>query len=406
MSALGSGGRIIDLKYLTLNDGIGNTDGMQLMKVHIHLAYGYGEANWSRKFDDGRLIGVNERMPYGYRHAEPLVSTMTASVDHPEGRLRRLARLGTRAILGFDFVHAWRNRAAICDADIVWTHTESQHLAISQLFTSLRLDRAARPKLLAQSVWLMDHWTRFSTPRRAYFRRLLAQADILTFHSRENLAMARTRLPDRRNELVLFGINATEQHSPHRAPVDAAQLLIAVGNDAHRDWPTLIAAVARHPGWRLRIVSTVASKALATGVPNVEIAGVGDNDALKALYRQATIAIVPLLPNAHASGITVLQEAALNGVAAIASDVGGLRDYFDEACVTYCTGSDVDALERAIETLIADPERRYRQAIAAQARMGPDGLSSYAYAMRHVEISRMLLDEEPGPPRLATASAG
>lgn len=376
------------------------------MKVHIHLAYGFGEANWSRKFDDGRLIGVNERMPYGYRHAEPLVAAMTASVDHREGQLGRLARLGTRAILGFDFVHAWRNRTAIRAADIVWTHTESQHLAVSQLFTILRLDRAARPKLLAQNVWLMDRWPRFSAPRRAYFRRLLAQADILTFHSRENLAIARTQLSDRRSELVLFGISAAEQHSPQRAPVDVPHLIIAVGNDVHRDWPTLIAAVARHPSWRLRIVSTVASKALAAGVPNVEIAGVGDNEALKALYRQATIAIVPLLPNAHASGITVLQEAALNGVAAIASDVGGLRDYFDDACVTYCTGSDVSALERAIGTLIADPERRYRQAVAAQARMGPEGLSSYAYAMRHVEISRMLLDENSGPPRLATASEG
>jgi glycosyltransferase involved in cell wall biosynthesis len=380
------------------------TGGKRLMKVHIHLAHGFGEANWSRKFDDGDLIGVNERTPYGYRHAETLVGSVTSSIDHSESRLRRLGRLGIRAILGFDFVHAWRNRAAIRASDVVWTHTESQHLAISQLFTVLRLDRAARPKLLGQTIWLMDHWKHFSGLRRAYFRRLLAQADILTFHSQENLQMAQTRLPHRRSELVLFGINAAEQHPPVRTPAHATELLIAVGNDIHRDWPTLITAVARHPDWQLRIVSTVCPKSLAEGVTNVEIAGVDDNNALKALYRQASIAIVPLMSNAHASGITALQEAALNGVAAIASDFGGLRDYFDDDCVTYCTGGDVDALEGAIGALIADPERRYRQAVAAQARMGPDGLSSYAYALRHVEISRMLLDEEPGPNRFAIAA--
>lgn len=361
------------------------------MKIHIHLAYGFGEANWRRKFDDGRLIGINERAPYGYRHAEPMVAAMTTSIDHPEGRFRRLARLGIRAILGFDLVHAWRNRQAICAADVVWTHTESQHLAISQIFVAQRLDRGARPKLLAQSVWLMDRWDRFSGVRRAYYRRLIRQADILTFHSRLNLAMARTRFPDRRSELMLFGINAADQYPPVRAQADDPQLIIAVGNDVHRDWPTLIEAVARHPDWRLRIVSTACPKALANGRPNIEIAGVSSNDALKALYRQATIAVVPLLPNAHASGITVLQEAALNGVAAIASDVGGLRDYFGDDCLTYCASGDAGELERAVGTLLSDPDGRYRQAVAAQARMGSAGLSSYAFARRHVEISKELM---------------
>jgi glycosyltransferase involved in cell wall biosynthesis len=366
-----------------------------IMKVHVHLAYGFSEDRWGRRFDSGQLIGVNERDPYGYRHAAPMVEAMTSSVDHPEGRFGRLVRLGLRAVLGFDFLHAWRNRAAIRAADVVWTHTESQHLAISQVFALQRVAPADQPRLLAQSVWLMDRWARLSGLRRAYFRRLLRRADVLTFHSRENLALARTRLADRPSELVLFGINASEQTPPVRGRAGEPQLIIAVGNDVHRDWPTLIQAVARHPDWRLRIVSTKCPAALAEGIANVEIAGVGTNDDLKALYRQATIAIVPLLPNAHASGITVLQEAALNGVAAIASDVGGLRDYFADDSVTYYPSGDAGALERAIDRLLSDPEARYAQAVAAQRRMGPDGLSSYAFARRHVEISRALVARAP-----------
>ena len=364
------------------------------MKVHVHLAYGFGEDRWGRRFDSGELIGVNERDPYGYRHAMPMVEAMTKSVDHPEGKFGRLVRLGLRAVLGFDVLHAWRNRKAIRAADVVWTHTESQHLAVSQVFALQRLAPAERPKLLAQSVWLMDGWDRLSGLRRTYYRRLMRSADILTFHSRENLALARQRLADRPSELVLFGINASEQAPPVRGQAGEPQRIIAVGNDVHRDWPTLIQAVARHPDWRLRIVSTKCPPALAEGIANVEIAGVDNNDDLKALYRQATIAIVPLLPNAHASGITVLQEAALNGVAAIASDVGGLRDYFDTDSVTYYASGDVEALERAIDGLLSDPEARYAQAVSAQRQMGPDGLSSYAFARRHVEISQSLVDNQ------------
>ena len=360
------------------------------MKVHVHLAYGFGEARWGRRFDDGQLIGVNERDAYGYRHAAPMVGAMTSSVDHPEGRFGRLVRLGFRAVLGFDFLHAWRNRAALRAADVVWTHTESQHLAVSQVFALQRVPRARQPKLLAQSVWLIDRWDRLSALRRAYYRRLIRRADVLTFHSRDNLAMAATRLPGTRRELVLFGINAATITPPVRDPA-GAPLIISVGNDVHRDWPTLIAAVARHPDWRLRIVSTKCPPALAEGIANVEIAGVSTNSELTALWRQATIAVVPLSPNAHASGITVLQEAALNGVAAIASDVGGLRDYFDADSVSYYPSGDVDALERAIAHLLGDAGARYAQAVAAQRRMGPEGLSSYAFARRHVEISQTLV---------------
>ena len=67
------------------------------MKVHVHLAYGFGEDRWGRRFDSGELIGVNERDRYGYRHAMPMVEAMTKSVDHPEGKFGRLVRLGLRA---------------------------------------------------------------------------------------------------------------------------------------------------------------------------------------------------------------------------------------------------------------------------------------------------------------------
>ena len=65
--------------------------------------------------------------------------------------------------------------------------------------------------------------------------------------------------------------------------------------------------------------------------------------------------------------------------------------------MTYYASGDVDGLERAIDGLLSDPEKRYAQAVAAQHRMGPDGLSSYAFARRHVEISQSLVGETRPP---------
>jgi glycosyltransferase involved in cell wall biosynthesis len=93
----------------------------------------------------------------------------------------------------------------------------------------------------------------------------------------------------------------------------------------------------------------------------------------------------------HASGITVLAEAALSGVPVIASDTGGLRSYFSAREVKYVPVGDFLALRHAIRALADDDNLRFRLACAAQERILSDDLSSKAYAMRHREISNRLL---------------
>jgi hypothetical protein len=98
-----------------------------------------------------------------------------------------------------------------------------------------------------------------------------------------------------------------------------------------------------------------------------------------------------LRANMHASGITVLAEAALSGVPVIASDTGGLRSYFSGREVKYVPVGDLLALRHAIRALGDDDNLRFRLACAAQERILSDDLSSKAYAMRHREISDRLL---------------
>jgi glycosyltransferase involved in cell wall biosynthesis len=101
-----------------------------------------------------------------------------------------------------------------------------------------------------------------------------------------------------------------------------------------------------------------------------------------------------LKPNLHASGITVLGEAAIWGVPIVATDTGGLRAYFPAEEVFYIPGGDPLVLRKAILKLAADDALRFALAKRAQERMKSGFLSSRAYAKRHAELSRALLAAE------------
>jgi glycosyltransferase involved in cell wall biosynthesis len=369
-----------------------NTLAKRPIQVFVHLAYGYGAQSWERRWKDGNILGINELLPYGYYRAETMGCAVTHSQDRSESLSGKIFRLGLRVVLGFDLIHAWRNFDHMKDADVIWTHTESQFLAILLLF---RLKRGARrPKLIAQSVWLFDQWHRFSAPRQWLFSSLIRGADILTVLSPSNLAIAKRLFPKVRSELVLFGIAADAKVEPTRHPVKKPLNIISLGNDVHRDWDLLIGAVASHPDWTLKIASQKVKPSAIANASNVEIVSLNTNDEIFALYRSADLLVLAIKPNFHASGITVLEEAALLGVPIICSDTGGLRAYFSDPEVCFVPSQDTVALEGAIQKLADDPDARLALARAAQARMGPTGLSSESYVRRHVEISRELLARE------------
>jgi hypothetical protein len=100
------------------------------IKVFVHLAHGFGAQSWARRWKDGKILGVNDPLPYGYCRADTMGCAVRHSEDRHETALGKLFRLGIRAILGFDLIHAWRNFDGIRSADVVWTHTESQFLSI------------------------------------------------------------------------------------------------------------------------------------------------------------------------------------------------------------------------------------------------------------------------------------
>lgn len=367
-----------------------NMDTDSKIRVFVHLARGFGRRAWKQRRDRGEIVGINHDDPYGYRQAEEMGCTVEQSEDCAEGPLSRGLRLAVRAMLGFDLIHAWRNREQMFAADVVWTHTESQ--ALSVLFLRrLRPFSKPRVKVIAQTVWLIDSWDSYSRIRRAFYRGLIEQADVLTFLSMSAVARARELFPGVEVEFVKYGIRLDpsvakidrEDHKPIR--------ILSMGNDRHRDWATLVAAIQDNPRYVAKVATSAGNARRFANVENITTERASTNDDLMALFRWADLVVVPLVDNAHASGITVIEEAVLCGIPVICTDVGGLRDYFSSEEVTYVAPEDPSAICSAIEELAKDRERRRVKALRALLRMKDGEVNSRSFVSQHVELSNRLL---------------
>jgi glycosyltransferase involved in cell wall biosynthesis len=358
------------------------------MRVFVHLARGFGATHWQAKWDRGEVIGLNERLPYGFFWAREAGCTVEYSEDHPEGWVGTVLRLAVRALLGFDLVHAWRNRRGIFAAEMVWTGTESQHLAV--LLLLLGRSPRHRPKVIAQSIWLFDTWPRLSAPKRWLYSRLMANAALLTVHSDEGLKVAHALFPNQRAMTMLYGIRADEMTRREQRVAPRPIRIVSAGHDRHRDWATLLAAVGSLPEAELRVVAPRLPRALKPGA-NVTLVHPKTNDEYIALYRWADIVALALNPNLHGSGITVVEEAVVLGVPVVAADGGALRCYFSEEELHYVPLGDPAAMRAAIAALADDAAERTRLVERAQRRMIEGGLTSRDFALRHAALSRELL---------------
>jgi glycosyltransferase involved in cell wall biosynthesis len=359
------------------------------VKVFVHLVHGFGARQWSEAWAKGEMPGILDKLPYGYYHAADDQYEIQYSEDVDENRITRFIRLALRRALGFDLLHAWRNREGLSRADVVWTHTELEHLGVLCLWRLT--SRASHPRLIAQSVWLYDRWNEFSAIKRWLYKTLLAQADVLTVLSPENLAVARELFPNTPTEFVRFGIDSGAITPAVRRIRNKPLRVLSLGRDMHRDWDTLIEAIKPCGDCHLRIAATQNVPRLTAHSEKIELIKATSAKEVFDLYTWADIVVLPLRANLHASGITVLAEAALSGVPVIATDTGGLRSYFSGREVRYVPVGDALALRQAIRALASDDNLRFRFARAAQERILSDDLSSKAYAIRHREISARLL---------------
>lgn len=228
--------------------------------VLVLLGYGLSPSTWRHRFESGLAW---DETPYGYGQAEEYYE-LTWAADHPESLLGKTFRRAVQRVLGFDWVHVWRNRHALFNCDVVWTHTEREHLAVAAV--KLLYPHRAHFKSLAQTVWMWDEWPSYGRARKALVRNLIRRHDVEALHSRLNLARSRFEVPGRVVLLLPFGTASVP--APQRAtPQAKPPLIVAAGNDRDRDWESLARAAAEVPEARFRVYSSSRGAATCTWPP-------------------------------------------------------------------------------------------------------------------------------------------
>lgn len=349
----------------------GACEGRLRTRVFVHLDYGRSEARWLERFRRGE---VWDSTPYGYGDAREFYD-LSFSEDAKESAATRGLRILVRKILGFDLMHAIRNFRFACRCDVIWTHTESEHLAMSLLLSFM--PRSRRPYLIAQSVWLWDEWINFGPVRKSAFRLLLKVPALHTTHSRVNRDIARS-IVGQPVVLVPYGASGPPLSSLKPLSINEVRVL-APGNDRDRDWKPLVEAATRDSTLRVTIATKVPPR-----IPlpkNVHVEHVTSVKRMAELYSISDVVAIPLRENAHASGATVMIEAYSSGTPVVVSDTGGLRDLFP-------VGEFVTGDERW--------ELALHLAVESDASQGPTivqqmGYTASDFADRHVLLTEWLL---------------
>jgi glycosyltransferase involved in cell wall biosynthesis len=357
------------------------------VRVFVCLPRHLDAAAWQQRFENGE---VADRTPYGYhlaeRHgAEVHFSSPTRPWPGPLGLLDR----ALRKWMGFDLRHVWRQRQALSRGgyDVIWTHTEWEHLALSACaWLGLRL-----PPVLAQSVWACDDWQRQWWWRRALVKALWSRAALAVLNSPLNADFAREQIGLTRVRFIHFGISLDSyplQPPRVRADLERPLRLLALGNDKHRDWATLADAFADRHNVELRIGSATFPRGRVTSNMRLSVMSQAE---VRAAYAWCDAVVIPVVHNLHASGLTAVLEAVASGVPVIVTATGGLGDYFPEFALRYVPTGDAPAWQKAADAIAADPTGAAAMAMRAQAVLKEKALSTEGYAARNLALSRELL---------------
>lgn len=355
------------------------------LQVLVLLEHGRGLARWRKRYEAG---AVYDPTPYDYGSAESPEVHLTFSEDGSDGGPYAFLRRGVLKVTGIDLVHVLRNLRAARRADVIWTHTESEHLALG-LLKSLRLPL---PPVIAQSVWLVDAWPSLPKVKRVLYRWCLRHVELATTLSPVNAGILSETI-DKPVRFVPYGV-VTEPWIalPVVEGREGPLRVLALGNDRHRDWDVL-REVARAAGGELevRVLTRLVGPEWAKGVPGLTVGQARSVTETGEAFAWADVVCLPLRTNLHASGITVLLEAAAWSKPCVVTDTGGLDAYFTPAEVAYVPlGGAPEKWLDALSTL-RDPGLAQQLVAAMRSRVADGGYSGAGFAARHVAMSDELL---------------
>lgn len=312
-------------------------------------------AEWRRRHAAG---DVPDAFPYGLDRMAEHGYVATNHPSPPSGPADRLLAKGLHRVGGYDWWETWRRRGQD-GISLCWDERVGVPLALG----------TAGP-VATGVIWLTDR-RRTSAAHRRLAGESLRRAAAVWALSSAQLPVLRDRFgvrPDRLHH-VLFGVDA-DFFRPEPVEPDPG-LVVGVGNDADRDHPLLVRAVAAvrraNRGARLELV-TRQPVALPPDL-GTRHAHLGHRE-LRSVYLRAGVVAIALRPNLHVSGVTALLEAMACGRPVVVSDTAGMRDYVaDGTTGLLVPPGDAAAMEHAIRRLLDDPELAAALGAAARRRV-------------------------------------
>lgn len=172
------------------------------------------------------------------------------------------------------------------------------------------------------------------------------------------------RVPAERLEVNCFGVDTSFWTPGPRGGSEADGYVLAIGNDALRDFDTLVAAAEKI---RNQVI-IVTKRQMPDSLPaNVEVISGAwnsrelDDLALRDLYRRALVVVVPLRPSLQPSGQSVTLQAMACGRPVILTETQGIweRDALvHRKNVFFIPSESPGALSRALQEIREDRDLR------------------------------------------------
>lgn len=187
--------------------------------------------------------------------------------------------------------------------------------------------------------------------------------------------------------LVPHGIDTDHFRPPEERL--ATRTCLCVGHWL-RDFGTLREVVAilrrREPSVRVEVVAAPARAEEIQGLEGVAFSSGIPTEALLTRYRAADVFLLPLLDG---TANNALLEAMACGLPAVATDIGGIRDYVDDRCARLVPPGDPARMAEEALALLADGPRR--EALGRAARERALGFDWKVIARRTAEVHAALM---------------
>ena len=217
---------------------------------------------------------------------------------------------------------------------------KSRLIPISQGTTNfLDLKGGVPPRTMSQSVWV-----------RSLYREV-DRVIVLGEGARRSL-VERIGVDSARVTCLQFGID-TDFWSPDADAPRVPPYLLSVGSDAGRDYDTLMRASFPLP---LKIVTRIP---IDVSKPGVEVVSDLTDEALRALYRSASLVLIPLHDISQPSGQSAALQAMACGCAVVVTRTRGFWD--PEGLIAgqhleMVSPGDSGEWEHAVDRLLNDPQ--------------------------------------------------